>query len=145
DGRAVAIDPGLHSFRYESPRYVTMEQTFVVHEGEKNRPVNVVLRPLPTETQTAMRPLGAWAMLGLGAAALGVGTYFALSAASDHADQADACAPTRTCSPSELDSVRARAIAADVSFAIGIVAIGVSAWLLLTQPKPASTSTRRLP
>lgn len=43
EGRAVSIDPGPHTFRFEGPGGATLEQVVVAAEGEQNQRVAVVL------------------------------------------------------------------------------------------------------
>ncbi|HLK37289.1 MAG TPA: hypothetical protein VKU41_11095, partial [Polyangiaceae bacterium] len=45
DGRAIAIDPGEHSFRFEAAGQPALDKNFVVREGEKDRRETVVIGP----------------------------------------------------------------------------------------------------
>jgi hypothetical protein len=44
-GRAVALDPGKHTFRFEAPGAAAIETQNVIREGEKNRILHVALAP----------------------------------------------------------------------------------------------------
>ena len=52
-GRAVTLDPGAHAFRFELPGAEPVETRNVIREGEKNRILRVVFRPV---TSTASAP-----------------------------------------------------------------------------------------
>ncbi|MGH7280948.1 MAG: hypothetical protein ACRELY_05440, partial [Polyangiaceae bacterium] len=61
DGKAVFVDPGMHTFRFEIPGEKPIEQQMVIHEGEKNRLVSVSLAPAtvtPPEPPAAGNPGG---------------------------------------------------------------------------------------
>jgi hypothetical protein len=54
-GRAVALDPGSHTFRFAAPGAAAVETRNVIREGEKNRVLHVAFTPvaltvLPTPT-----------------------------------------------------------------------------------------------
>lgn len=58
-GRAIAVDPGEHTFRFETAGAAPVETRNVVREGEKNRPIHVVFTsnaPEPTATVVAPVP-----------------------------------------------------------------------------------------
>jgi hypothetical protein len=44
-GRAVMLDPGPHTFRFEAPGAAPVEMRNVIHEGEKNRMLHVTFDP----------------------------------------------------------------------------------------------------
>jgi hypothetical protein len=45
-GRAVAVDPGTHAFRFEVPGALPIETRNVVREGEKNRILHITFAPI---------------------------------------------------------------------------------------------------
>jgi len=106
----------------------------------------------PPEKATAERSTAgtsaapAWIAVGIGVAASGVGTYFALSALASKND-ADRSCPNDRCSAEgaskNSDAIRS-ANYATASFAVGIVGLGVGAVLFATRsPSRAATSSAR--
>jgi len=53
EGNAISIDPGSHSFRFESAGFPSVEKTFVIREGEKSRRERILLGAEPAAAQTA--------------------------------------------------------------------------------------------
>jgi hypothetical protein len=45
-GRAVALDPGSHAFRFDAPGAAPVEASYMIREGEKNRILHLTLRPV---------------------------------------------------------------------------------------------------
>lgn len=144
DGRAIPLDPGLHTFRYETNGAPTVEEQLLTHEGEKRRLVEVRFAtkpPVVTGDPTSSGPptLG-FVFAGISAVTLGVGGYFGVSALSDYGSMKDRCGGTKSCSDSEAVNVRTQAIVADVSLGIAVISAGIATWLFLTSP---SSSTAR--
>jgi hypothetical protein len=147
DGKAIAIDPGAHAFKYERDGSAPVESSIVVHDGEKDRVLNVVLDPAePAKKdepvvirnekekekppEKAGPPIAGFVFLGIGAVAVGSFVFFDLSAKSSVDDLRSTCAPR--CAQSDVDSVNTKMIIADVSLGAGAVALGVATWLLVT-------------
>jgi hypothetical protein len=75
-----------------------------------------------------------WISGGVGLVALGVGSYFGIDALAKQSDSASYCHDGRCNSPTGVDLVaqaKGRALAADVAFGGGAVALGLATWLLL--------------
>jgi hypothetical protein len=79
DGKASAVDPGAHRFRFETDGLPAKEETFVISEGEKNRRILVLLAPVtPADPPPPPPPaptgagLGTQRAIGLGLAVGGV-------------------------------------------------------------------------
>jgi hypothetical protein len=144
DGRSIPIDPGAHTFRYESEGYVSVEQPVVVREAEKQRFLEVHLVPTPARQDSARAPLGAYALAGVAAAALLVGSYFGVRALADYQSMQDRCGALHDCTNDEAAAVRRRAVIADVSFGVALVTGAISAWLFLRRPaSPQSAGVAR--
>ncbi|MDB5218867.1 MAG: hypothetical protein JWO86_6794 [Myxococcaceae bacterium] len=146
DGRAVSVDPGKLVLRFEreaSGPPVTVE--ILVGEGEKNRAVRTVLGaksaapnvpreppklPLHEEKRSFIgwaAPIG-FAVIGAGALTLAGITRLRLG---DEVDGLQASCGTK-CDPSERDRLHDDLAVANVSLAIGITSVVLSAasWLL---------------
>jgi hypothetical protein len=70
----------------------------------------------------------------VGAAALGTFAGFAFAGRSRENDLADHCAPT--CPASDRDAILRDYRVADVSLAVGALAVGVGAWLFFGARSP---------
>jgi hypothetical protein len=125
-----------------------VEDRVVMHAGEKNRGLLVRLGPAPTAPPPPPAgdhptpasggggiPVAAIVLGGLGVVALGSFTYFGLTGKSDVSDLKNTCAPN--CEQSKVDSARSKLIIADISLGVGVVAIGVATWMILTNKSPA--------
>jgi hypothetical protein len=58
DGRALPLDPGPRTLRFEAPGHQPLEQSLTVREGEKARELRVVLRPLEAAKEANAAALG---------------------------------------------------------------------------------------
>jgi hypothetical protein len=99
DGRPLALDPGAHHLRIETPAGVRLgEQDVVAHQAEKNRLLPIDVSPPPpaargplaaTEGQTAaphdarQHTVWPWVVMGTGLSAAGVGIVLAVVGQSD--------------------------------------------------------------
>jgi len=72
---------------------------------------------------------------------VGVGTfaYFHLTAKSDRDHLKATCAPG--CDPSAVDDINRKIIISDVALGVGLVSLGVAAYLLITRPSAPSATT----
>ena len=150
DGKPQPIDPGEHLFRFELAGSAPTEEKVVIRTGEKNRAVSIQFplaegappaaetpAPAPTERPAAKPPIAGYVIGGIGVVALGGFAIFGISgknAVSDMRDGPTKCAPT--CDQSRVDSARTKLVLADVSLGIGVVAIGVATYLILTNKAP---------
>ncbi|WP_437841834.1 hypothetical protein [Sorangium sp. So ce1153] len=56
DGKALPVDPGPHTFRYEPAGGPAVEERVLIREGEKNRAITVVLGAPPAGAPPSPRP-----------------------------------------------------------------------------------------
>jgi hypothetical protein len=139
DGNAVALDPGPHRIRLEIAGRPALEQDILVREGEKAR--LVVLRlPAAMPAEPASRPVPplAYALGGLGVAALGSLSFFGLRALS-HRSELDERGCKPACPQDEVDSVRRDYAIANVSLGVGVAALGLATVLFVTRPSVAAS------
>jgi hypothetical protein len=169
-GTATPLDPGSHRIRFEAASGATVEQTLVVVESEKNRIVTVTFdvplrddgtadatpvsqvplagspSPSPSPAPESSRSLApAFVAAGVGVIALGAFTYFEIVGQSDYARLHDGCGRTRSCSDSEVDSLRRKFVGAGISLGVAALAGGIAAWLFVSRPSeaaPAPASAR---
>ena len=159
EGSAISLDPGAHTFMFETAGQATITKQLVVREGQKDRrePIQFGAPPsaaLPTPLASAVAPtpmavapvaetpssgLGAQktvalVALGVGVVGLGVGTMFGLQSMSKHNEAADAC-PAACTSQSGVDlwdQARSRGNLATIGFAVGGVGLVGGALLWFT-------------
>jgi hypothetical protein len=152
DGKAVTIDPGEHRVRYELEGQAPIEELVVIREGEKNRRLSITfLKAAPGTSPPGSDTSGGGAggvppityvLGGVGVVGIGLFATFGILGVSDKSELEDTCAPN--CSESDVDGVRAKLIAADVSLGVGVVALGVAAVLFFTAP-PATAAPAPAP
>ena len=138
-GAPLPVDPGPHNVLVVASGRESSNETVVAVEREV---VRVVASPGPVVAHDALRPpsrraashTAAW-IVGAGAiASLGIGTYFGGRAIGERSTS-DAGCSRGVCSPVGLgayESARSDARVADVALGIGVVALAVTGYLLLT-------------
>jgi hypothetical protein len=93
--------------------------------------------PKPEPEATGSDHTAAYVVGGIGIAGVGVGIVFGLLAKSqaDAAEDDPALCPKKSCSPagrSEIDAAETKALVSTIGFGVGVVGIGVGAYLLLS-------------
>ncbi len=145
DGSATRIDPGEHVVRFEHPGEDPVEMHVVIAESEKGRIVTAHFAPKATEApvetpppppEKKAVPVAAIALAGVGVLGAAGFAYFGITAKNDLDNLRSTCAPN--CSSSDLDAVKQKALFADISLGVGVVALGAAAWVFFSQA--ASTS-----
>jgi hypothetical protein len=155
DGSEIAIDPGAHTVRFEHAGSAPIEQQVVVRVGDHHRRVSATFAPpagppsAPPAEAPPAEPSGGGrslvlpiALIGVGAASLGVASYFWLSGLSDHSTLGSGCAVTHSCTQSAVDAGQAKLVVGDVLGGVGIVAAGIGVGILLFgQPPPRAAAS----
>ena len=109
--------------------------------------------PAPADVPPADQsraPVLGYVVLGVGAVGLGVGTFFGVQALGDKSDAEDACVDSnggRRCSVAAQDAVdgaESKALIADISLGVGIVAAAVGGYLVLSSGSGKSATSRML-
>lgn len=139
EGKALATDPGVRKFRFEAKGRVTVEQTIVVREGERNRVIGVTLAPegvVVDKPIESTAPVGAWVATSIAVVGFGTFAAFGLSARSEFNDLEKRCGSH--CATSDVDRVRRRAIVADVGLLVGVISGGVATYLFIDHSKRAT-------
>ena len=168
DGKPVAIDPGAHTFTMTLAGRAPVSFRLTLGEGDHVRR-DVVFKPAPapasgeppaqgSETVSApaasspggsnvitMRRIG-WAAMGAGAAGLALGTIFGLVAVSKHSSLGDECngraCPRTEKAESDIEGLHANGVAANISFAVGILGVAAGGALLFLFPESATEAPR---
>lgn len=154
DGRPIEVDPGAHTFRFESGGAVT-EQRALIREGEKAREITAVLdarrapaaapasgtppaasHEAPAATSFSPRPSPwTWALAGIGVVAVGVGAYLELSVNSDAGSLQSACG--HDCRHSQVDPlVLKQQVLGPIAFGVGALSLGLAAYTFFAAPTP---------
>jgi hypothetical protein len=142
--RAVPLDPGKRSFRFDSADHGSKELEVVLREGEKNRTVAVSFEPAkaavapapvaptPSRSQPPSSdgpPTAFWVLGGAGVAAVAVGAVFEIMGLSKKSDLEE-CKPR--CSASDADAMTRNFVIGDIALVSGGVALGAALVVLLT-------------
>jgi hypothetical protein len=128
DGHARPLNPGRHVIEAHAAGYPPARQTVVVAAGERDR---VVVMRLDAPRASSVRPVVFWSAAGLAAVAFTSATVFGVRGIEGRSDLGE-CRPS--CSTAAVDAVRTDFIVADVSAVVGVVAVGVAAYVLLSRP-----------
>ncbi|WP_437603897.1 hypothetical protein [Sorangium sp. So ce590] len=156
DGKALPVDPGPHTFRYQPAWGPAVEERVLIREGEKNRALTVTLgapsagapaspapppAAPPPASPTAPPPASpaipglVWASGAVGAAGLAVFAVAGAHSLSAEADLRATCAPR--CAADEVRAIRVQHAVADIGLGVGVVALGAAAWFYATRPAAA--------
>jgi hypothetical protein len=155
DGKPIVLDPGVHTFVFETNGAPAIKDQYVVKPGEKNRLISVTFKsdegPTPVEgggpiTQPPDEakpslPIAAFVVGGLGVVAGGIALAMDLSTSGDARDlRSSGCAPR--CAQSDVDDLQARYTVAGVTAGIGaaLLVTGVVLFVLHQRGERAQTS-----
>lgn len=146
DGKAVAVDPGEHTFTFDAQGFKPGEQKVLVREGEKSRKLSQKLErvegaPLPPGALPPARPIpaGVWIFGGTSLVALGVAGVFGVQGLSKKSDL-DACG--RACPPEDVNSMSSSFAISDVALGAGVVAGLAALYLFVTRPEVAAEAPK---
>jgi hypothetical protein len=136
-GRAISLDPGDHTVRWELSGRVPFEAPIVVREGEKGRRVTGTLR---TTERPARPPWAAYVLAGTALAAGGVFGGFGIKGITDRASFG--C--DRSCASSQASRVQREFLVADIALVVAVISLAGATWLFVTSGKrvPATASAR---
>jgi tetratricopeptide (TPR) repeat protein len=146
----IPLDPGPHEFRFAAPARMPRTVRFEVANGPSAQTLDAPhlepqaqAAPHPEAQATPKRDdtrrTAALAIAAGGGVALLVGAYFGLHAASKKSD-ADAHCNGHFCDADGLslqDDAHSAATLSTIAFGLGIVAVGVGAYLYYSTPKGA--------
>jgi len=152
DGRSVPLDPGVHTFRFETAGSEPIEQKIVLAEGEHDRAVTANFGSGGLEgaggggaagaagggalaaPQKRGAPIGAFIVGGAGLVAMGVGGVFYALAFSQKSSDEGTCAPPNGsgCTQDEIDSIKTKLVVGDIVFYTGVAALaGGIVWAVI--------------
>jgi len=125
EGRAVEVNPGVHTLRFEMQGREPVEERVSILVGERNRKVIVTIPdptpPAPVPEPSSGIPTMTYVLGGVGALGLAGFGFLGLTGLSREGDLED-CRPS--CASGDVDAVRTRYLAADISLVVGLAALG---------------------
>jgi hypothetical protein len=153
DGKPLALDPGVHAFRFEAKGAPAIEEQVVVRHGEKNRIYTVTMQTsdesgtIPSDksderSATASPPILGYVLGGLGIAAGVTALYLVLDANGDASNLRDTCAPQ--CKQSDVDDIEEQRVVGGVVGGVG-GALLIAGIILVVTHRGADTSAARSP
>jgi hypothetical protein len=156
DGRPIALDPGEHTFTFETAGNAPVEKKLVLREGEKDRHESVEIGPVPTPAVVAPvavslpppapspPPWGPQKTLavvsgGVGVVGIGLGIWFGAFASSSQSKEKTDCPATgclnRAQAVEDYDTARKDATGSTIAFIAGGTLLAAGAVLWLSAPK----------
>jgi hypothetical protein len=146
DGRPIELDPGAHALRLERDGSGPVDRSLLLVASQKARVVEAQMVPASTVTVASSPsfwksiPVPALVLGGVGAAGLVSTAVFWAWGRADYSSLRSSCSPA--CDPSSVGAVRTKLVVGDASLGVAVAAIGVGAWLFLTQRHDAAGPTQ---
>jgi hypothetical protein len=149
-GQRIDVDPGKHKLTALPLQGAAHDEVFSVSLGE-DKALDVLLdgkacnspgasAPIPpAESPAATRPTPVltWILGGVGVAAVGAFAGFGAWGLSQRGDLDDRCKPS--CPGEDVDAMYRTYLVADISLAIGVVALAAASIVYLTRPSVPAT------
>lgn len=140
EARALPVDPGEHTVRFERANGGAVEDKVMLRPGEKNRiielsfqpktapviakPLAPVVLPPQEEARDFHVPMLGWIGIGVTVAGGVMTAAFAISANGDESNLRETCAPA--CNSSDKSGIDTKVVLANVGLGIGIAGLGVA-------------------
>jgi hypothetical protein len=148
-GAAFDVDPGSHTLTLKPEDGQRVEQSLLVNMGEKNRVIQVSIRPDATPGRAPEAPDAGAPRKGslvpgivvgsLGVVSLGVSLGLYLSAKSALDGLKSSCAPH--CSTSQVEPIRTKALISDITWGVGAAALGAGVLMMILMRPSADKAT----
>lgn len=145
DGKAVPVNPGIHTFTFSAEGRNGDEKKITVHEGEKARAIEVtltlvgsVLGPKTgegTKGKNLAVPFGV--VLGIGVVGIGMWGVFGGLGLAAKSDAEETCAPN--CTDDDVSGIKTNFLVADVSLGVGAAALAGAAIVGIVWATSSST------
>jgi hypothetical protein len=143
----LGVDPGMHTLRFELEGARPVETPYVIREGQKAIPIEVIFTaeapapaplPPPPQRRASVSPV-AYALGIGGAVALVTGVAFEAIGLSQRS-ALDSC--KGHCSAGQVDGARETVAIGDVVSAIAVASLGTAAYFAFVRPRPSGGATR---
>jgi hypothetical protein len=162
DGAPIMVDPGTHTFRFETAGAAAREQTVDLRAEEKSRRVSVAFpdvvgpepapaprpaqpsppRSAPAPDATSGMSVAAYALAATGVIGLGAGAVLGIKGHVERSDLESNCAPH--CKQKDVDAIQREWTAGAVTAAAGVVLVGIAIGILVLKPGPSAAAQRTL-
>ncbi len=148
-GLATPIDPGVHTFRYESSLGPAVEESVTIREGEKNRAVSVALGPAPALAAASAAPSPSATSRPIPRARLGARRRRRRRVRRPRGLRGDLArrreSPARDlrphCPEADVHAIRVKHTIADIGLGVGVASLSVATVLFFTRPAVPATGT----
>jgi hypothetical protein len=168
EGTALSIDPGEHSFTFETAGQPPVTKQFIIQESQKDRRESITFgKPAPrwvpsqpaapqaelappttNETSRGLGPqrVAAIVAAGVGVVGLGIGSAFGVVALSKKSDAQNVCADqcTTQAGVSDWSDAKSAGNVSTALFIVGGVGLAGAAILWLSAPSPTHASSVQL-
>jgi hypothetical protein len=150
EGLAISVDPGEHTFTFETPEHAVATKRFMILEGQKDRRETVTLGVAQVASSGAPGAgLGTQRVLaliagGLGVVGLGIGTVFGVMALSARSDANNVC-PDQCASQdgaNKWSDATSKGNVSTVALVAGGVGVAAAAVLWFTAPSAGESRTQ---
>lgn len=139
----IPLDPGEHVLRFERTGFGPVEKRVILHDGEHDRRVEVSFEApsSATKAEPSGAPLGAYAVTGLAAVAVGASvTFLVLGKVREHDLATSPCGQSGTCSDSQVNPIRIDYTVSGIAAGVAAVAVGIAVWQLVVHRSRATTA-----
>ncbi len=156
-GQALRVNPGEHVVHLAASSGDSKELHIVVREGDKLRSIPIQLErgssaPSPQLSDTTAHssnlapsrstiPTLSYVLGGVGLVAGGLFGYFAITGQQRESDLKSSCSPA--CAPSDVDPIRNRFLAADISLGLALVSLATAGVIWYTSPDHSQSTAKR--
>lgn len=167
-GVGMPVDPGTHQVTASAPNKVAFEQSVEIENGSATLKIpkladapGATAGARAVDTDTEKKPVtdeakagsgkrtAGFVVGGVGIVALGVGSYFGMRAFSQWSDREDNCVGgCNSAAKSAGDDAKTAATISNIGIGLGVAAIGVGTYLILTsnsagEPSASQRQSRR--
>ncbi len=147
-GHSIQLDPGTHRAILRAQDGNEVEVDFVSRAGQRNvliqasLPTTAVEQKKSSASFPASVPTASWLFGGVGV--IGLGAFGVLGALGVSEQNSIECSPSPLCDRDKGDAAKSLYLAADISLAVGVVALatGVTWWLVA--PRDTTTTSADL-
>ncbi|MDC0748078.1 hypothetical protein [Polyangium mundeleinium] len=149
DGKAMPMDPGEHVLRFERDGAEPVTRKVIVHEGDKLVRIEASFKkepkapePSPDDAKGSGVPIAPIVIGGVGLLGLGAAGVIGLLGLSAKSDLEASCAPN--CPAADVDPIRTKLLAADITAAASLAILGAAAVVYFTS-KPRDEQKSAMP
>ncbi len=137
----IPLDPGEHVLRFEHPGWSAAERRLVLHDGERERAIQVQFTAGPPAASETRAPVGAYTATGVAAVVAAVSvTFLVVGKVREHDLATSSCGEGGTCSDAQVAPIRVDYVVSGVAAGAAAVAVGVAIWQFLARRQSFSTA-----